>query len=179
MSSVYFNPVYATKYGVGEAILIENFQFWIGINQGNGVNLHEGRTWSFMTQQQLSDKFPFFKKKKIERLLESLCAQGIIIKGRFNKRKNDRTTWYAFNNETEFIPNKSLKILKGQNRDIDFPELEHPPYGNDPALPDIKQNNKTNYPNEGFNNATYSNKKSKFELIAAGVHHEILKRSEN
>ena len=38
----HFNIEYAKKYGILEAILIDNFQFWIAKNRANGKHFHDG-----------------------------------------------------------------------------------------------------------------------------------------
>ena len=42
-----FDVKIATEYGLVEALLMQNFQFWILRNKANGEMEREGRTWTF------------------------------------------------------------------------------------------------------------------------------------
>ena len=49
-ASIYsFNKEHAKKYGVSEAIVIKNLQFWISKNMANNYSCHDGRTWTYNT----------------------------------------------------------------------------------------------------------------------------------
>ena len=93
----------AKEYGIGCAILIRNFQFWIATNQANGQNRRDNHTWSYMTMEGFCKLFPFWSKDQIRRLLTKLTESGVIIKGSFNKNSFDRTSWYAFKDEKKWI----------------------------------------------------------------------------
>ena len=168
MSDFTFSPEHAVKYGVNEAIFIKHLQFWITKNKANDKNHFEGRTWTYNSQEALTKLFPFWNRGKIKRLLQSLVGQGIILKGNFNKKQNDRTNWYAFKNEEEFIDAKLLKNnndekrpLIGQKRPMDCPKVTNGLVNNDQPLPvnntDIKTVKKEK-------NKKEKNKKEKFEL---------------
>lgn len=97
-----FNPIYATAYGVPEAILIAHFQFWINSNLVQGINRIEGRTWTYQTRKQLASHYSYFTEKQVRRAIDSLVKQGVLVKGNFNKKGFDQTNWYAFKNEELF-----------------------------------------------------------------------------
>jgi len=98
-----FDISHAKLYGVDEAIMIKNFQYWIIKNKANGVNIHEGRVWTYNSVRSYTDIFPFWTYNQIDRILNSLRKQSILITGNFNKARYDRTRWYAFSDEHSFI----------------------------------------------------------------------------
>ena len=91
------------KYGVDEAIVIENFRFWIAKNKANGANIKAGKTWTYNSLQALCVLFPFWTEKQIRRVLDSLFHQGVIVKGQHSDSKSNRTTWYAFKHEDAML----------------------------------------------------------------------------
>src|ERR1700731_2932470 len=98
-----FSVELATKYGPECAILINHFQFWIEQNRATGKNFHDGRTWMYQTQKEISAIYPYWSEKTIFRIIQKLVEFGVIVKGNYNKSSYDRTAWYAFKNEGEFL----------------------------------------------------------------------------
>jgi len=98
-----FDISHAKMYGVDEAIMIKNFQYWIIKNKANGVNLHEGKTWTYNSVKSYTDIFPFWTYNQVDRILASLRKQSVLVTGNFNKARYDRTRWYAFSDEYSFI----------------------------------------------------------------------------
>lgn len=104
----------AEKYGVHEAIIIHHFQHWIRINQKLKRNLNLGRTWTYQTLDEIAAHFPYLSKSEVFEIIEKLCnGRGrrskkselfdpVLMKGNFNKKKYDTTTWYAFVSEEMF-----------------------------------------------------------------------------
>lgn len=94
-----FNAGHAKKYGVNEAIMLCCFIFWISKNEANGKHFHDGRTWTYNSVAAFEKLFPFWTKKQIRGVLDSLERQGVIMKGNYNEQKYDRTSWYGFTDE--------------------------------------------------------------------------------
>ena len=124
-----FNADLATKYGILEAILIQNFEFWIKKNEANERGYHEGRYWTYNSARAFSELFPYASPKKIRYALQHLIDAGIIMTGNFNNSPYDRTLWYAF---TDFY----LSIC--QKRQMEIPEKENGKVENVTPIPDIK-----------------------------------------
>lgn len=153
MTHYHFEIEHAKKYGLSEAVLIQNFRYWINQNKANEKNFHDGRYWTFNTVSAYTALFPFFSKKQIENILKSLIDQGVLIKGNYNQSTYDRTCWYAFVNESEFLmdiekekcisPNGEMEFAKRGNG---FPQKGKPIPDNKPY---IKQNrDKSHMPEE-------------------------------
>ena len=96
----------AKKFGVEEAIMLSNFQFWILKNKANEKHLHEGKTWTYNSIKSFAKLFPFWSEKQIRRILDSLIKQGVIQTGNFNNSQYDRTIWYCFVDETKWLSEK-------------------------------------------------------------------------
>ena len=99
-----FDIEHARLYGIPEAILIGNFQFWIAQNRANGKHLIEGRTWTYNSVKAFAIQFPYMTGDKIRRALESLEKQGVVVTGFHAQEKGDRKKWYAFADEGKFLP---------------------------------------------------------------------------
>lgn len=97
-----FNTIFATYYGVHEAILIAHFQHWVNYNKRLGQNFKDGRTWTYQTRKEIAAWFPYFTEKQVRAITNSLEKQGVLIKGNYNKKGFDKTIWYAFENEEIF-----------------------------------------------------------------------------
>lgn len=98
-----FNVGMAIKYGVKAAILIQYFQNSIYRNKINGLNFYEGRYWTYNSLTDLVSLYPYWTKSIIRGIIKNLKAKNVIITGNFNKNRHDRTTWYAFTNEDNFL----------------------------------------------------------------------------
>jgi hypothetical protein len=99
----FFNVDHASRYGMVEAILITNFQYWITRNKANGDHCRDGRTWTYNSVAAFAQQFPYLSADQVRRALERLIAGGVLVTGNYNARGRDRTRWYAFADEKAFI----------------------------------------------------------------------------
>ena len=97
------NVEVAVKYGVDEAIMLENIVFWIRKNQANNKHFYDGEYWTYNSVKAFSELFPFWSERQIDRILKSLEKQNAIIVGNYNKRGYDRTKWYAITSTVKSI----------------------------------------------------------------------------
>jgi hypothetical protein len=126
-----FDVEIAMTYGIEEAIIINNLQFWIRKNRANEKNSFDGRTWTYNSRKAMVDLFPYMSESKIRRIMESLVEKGILVTGNYNKSSYDRTLWYAFNDESKWQI-EPLHLSKSANGNDD---LARP-------IPDIKPDGK-------------------------------------
>lgn len=131
----HFNVELAKKYGILEAVIMNNLQYWIAKNMANGANYHDGFYWTYNSTKAFAELFPYASQKQIRTALKHLITEGIIQTGNYNKMPYDRTLWYAF---TE----KGNSIL--QNGNIHLPSRENGNYQEVKPIPDNKPNNKPN-----------------------------------
>jgi len=129
-----FDPYLAEEYGLEEAILIHHFQYWIQINHDANRNERDGRFWTYQTLEDIALRFPYFNRDKVKRIIKSLFDKGVIIKGNYNKTSFDRTVWYAFKNQENFII--------GQKRHMDGAQSPDQCGESDTPIPDTLQDTK-------------------------------------
>ena len=114
----------AIAYGQEEAVLIQNYRFWILHNKANNRHQHDGRTWTYNSIEAFSSLFPYWTTKQIRRINQSLIDQGVIMIGNYNKDRRDRTAWYAFVDE-----NGHLHLPKRENafskKGKPLPDIKH------------------------------------------------------
>src|SRR5665213_743540 len=110
-----FNVSYADDYGIECAIVIQHFLHWVGVNKRLKRNLHEKRTWTYQTLDEIAAHFPYWSKSQVFDIIEKLCIgkhrksksekldfEPVLKRGNFNKHLYDRTIWYSFVNEEKF-----------------------------------------------------------------------------
>jgi hypothetical protein len=127
-----FDVEIAMTYGIEEAIIINNLQFWIRKNRANEKNSFDGRTWTYNSRKAMVDLFPYMTESKIRRIMESLVEKSVLVTGNYNKSSYDRTLWYAFNDESKWQI-EPIHLSKSANGNDD---LARP-------IPDIKPDGKT------------------------------------
>uniref|UniRef100_UPI003F4B57B2 hypothetical protein n=1 Tax=Brachyspira catarrhinii TaxID=2528966 RepID=UPI003F4B57B2 len=120
-----FNIDIAKEYGIAEAVLYNNFLFWIKKNKANGTNYKDGKFWTYSSIKALCNLFPYMTKNQIEYSIKKLIDNNILVKAVHNDNKYNRTTWYAFCEEPEdlaVIPNPYKKEEKPEDEEKDKEE---------------------------------------------------------
>lgn len=90
-----FNIDIAKKYGIEEAILIENIAFWLKKNIANKKNFNDEYNWIYNSASAFNELFPYINPSKIRRSLLKLEDENVLLSGNYNKLKYDRTKWYT------------------------------------------------------------------------------------
>lgn len=98
-----FDTEHAKLYGLAEAVMIYNLQFWIVRNRANAEHFHDGRTWSYNSVKAFERVFDYLTSKQIRGALERLVDRGVLLTGRYSEDARDRTNWYAFSDEKRFL----------------------------------------------------------------------------
>ena len=94
-----FDTGLAERYGVDEAIVLNNLIFWISKNKANEKHFYEGKYWTYNSKKAYTKLFPFWSEGQLKRIFSSLIKNGIITVGNFNKSPLDRTNWYSLVDE--------------------------------------------------------------------------------
>jgi len=123
-----FNVEVATKYGVEEAIVLENMLFWLVKNKANKKHIIDGNVWTYNSQQALAELFPYMNRSKVQRVMSKLEKEGLILKANYNVAKYDKTTWYALTSLGYSLFKMNSALLDTNNRTS---QSEQP-------IPDIK-----------------------------------------
>jgi len=113
--------------------MISNFEYWIAKNKANDKHQYDGRTWTYNSVKAFEELFPYLTSSQIRRCLESLVEQGVLLKGDYNKNRYERTSWFAFLDESAF--------LYGQ---MDLSDLTNGDVLDDKSITDSKPNGKPN-----------------------------------
>jgi hypothetical protein len=103
MSLHSFEVEHAKRYGLAEAVLIKNFKFWIEHNIDQKYNFKDGRTWTYISLKELAKNFDYLSEKQVRTAIDHLIKDEVLLKGNYNKLSIDKTLWYAFVNENEFV----------------------------------------------------------------------------
>ena len=100
-----FNVEVATKYGMLEAVLLENINFWVAKNKANEKNFYDGFYWTYNSITALSKLFPYASRATIFRALHNLEDASLILAGNYNKDASDKTKWYTLTKKGELLLN--------------------------------------------------------------------------
>lgn len=111
-----FDVEIACKYGILEAVILNNLAFWIEHNKANNTNFHDGYYWTYNSTKAFSELMPYASPRQIQRAINHLKDENIIQTGNYNKSAYDRTLWYAFTEKGKSI--------------LPFGEMEEPKKGN-------------------------------------------------
>lgn len=140
-----FDADVAKEYGINEAVMIANFQFWISKNKANGKNFIDGHYWTYNSNKAFQELFPFWSAKTIRTTLDHLKTRGILITGNHNTKTYDRTLWFAFADEEKWVcPRRQMDLPKTANGFVEngkpIPDI----------IPDINTDNKETKNNKLF-----------------------------
>ena len=95
MDSHSFPTEIADDLGLHEALLLQHFFYWHKRNMGNNKNKIDGHYWTYNSIEGFSAIFTYISTYKIRNTLKKLEKDGYILTANHNKKKYDRTTWYA------------------------------------------------------------------------------------
>ena len=102
----HFDIDIAKEYGLIEAILLNNFWFWIEKNKANNVNYINGSYWTYNSTKAFTYLFPYLSQRQIQNALKHLRDKEILKTGKHNKSSYDQTLWYAFTDKGKSIMQK-------------------------------------------------------------------------
>jgi hypothetical protein len=102
-----FDIATAKKYGVEEAVFIENMRFWIEKNKANERHFYEGRYWTYNSAKAFTQLFPYWTTSQVNRIIKKLETAGVLLPGNFNQSAYDRTKWYSLNEEIHFTESQN------------------------------------------------------------------------
>lgn len=101
-------PELAEEIGLNESILLLQIDFMLKTSD----NYRDGKYWTFQSIHDLKKKyFNFWSTSTINRTIKSLHDKKLIHISEFNKKKYDKTRWFALNEEgLSKLKNITLKI---------------------------------------------------------------------
>jgi hypothetical protein len=169
-----FNTFIATKYGVNEAIFLNNIAFWIHQNKANNKNFHDGRYWTYNSHEAFATLFPYWTAKSVRTVINNCLKKNLLMSGNYNTKGYDRTKWYTLTDQglalfpalNPYQPSKNLICPNGH---MQLTERSHAIDRTGRPIPDVNSDNLTSSANE-FAQAwelfwkAYPVKKNKSEL---------------
>lgn len=94
-----FDVDIATRYGLQEAVFIENIRFWVLKNKANKKHFHKGKYWTYNSAKAYAELFPYWSRQQVERIISKLKEAGVLEVDHFSHNTYDRTNWYTLNEE--------------------------------------------------------------------------------
>jgi hypothetical protein len=94
-----FNLEIAEKFGLGEAVFLENIAYWVFQNMANNTHFYDDRHWTYNSQKAFSTLFPFWTRQNLRRVIDSCKKHDLILTGNYNKIVYDRTNWYTLSDK--------------------------------------------------------------------------------
>ena len=143
----HFNLKAATLFGVEEAVLLHNIFFWIEKNKANKRHFYDNNYWTYNSLDAFAKLFPYWSKRQIERIINSLIKKGALVKGNYNTSSYDRTSWYAITETVKTIyTNGEMEETKPLNGNTE--SVTTIPYTNTNSNEDKKTNSSGETPAE-------------------------------
>lgn len=144
-----FNVEIAEKYGLHEAIILENIFFWVEKNRANKRNFHNGRYWTYNSAKALSILFPYMSEDIIFRTIKSLRESGLILTDNLNENPMDRTLWYS-------LPDFVMSFWRNEHRNSAESEAPVKTFINDCELNNNNKNHDTAKLGNAYRNSVES-----------------------
>jgi len=89
----------ATKYGLEEAVIINQVRYWTSGSRTDEYKFHDGRYWVYKTYDEWHRELPFIPVRTLKRLLTSMVDRNLILTGNYSTGSHHKTKWYAVNEE--------------------------------------------------------------------------------
>ena len=103
-----FDVSVAEKLGIYEAVILENLYYWTKKNEANERHYHDGKYWTYNSRKAFAKLFPYIGERTLDRVLNNLVSNEILLKGDFNEDRFDRTMWYAFTDKGESLMSETV-----------------------------------------------------------------------
>jgi hypothetical protein len=123
-------PGLATRFGLNEAIVLQQIHYWINPKRNIGKEW-DGRRWVYNTYTQWQqDNFPFWSVDTIKRVMLKMERDGLIEStDTLNSDSRDRTKWYTINYDALHGGEGNLPPSRGgQSALLDEGNLPRSPY---------------------------------------------------
>jgi hypothetical protein len=91
------SPKIAVKFGLNEAIILQQIHYWLEVNREKNIHNIDGMTWTYNSYTEWEAQFPFMSRSTIKRAFHNLEKYHILIYRNYNRLAIDRTKWYSIN----------------------------------------------------------------------------------
>ncbi|QNK89067.1 hypothetical protein H7992_04905 [Sporosarcina sp. resist] len=150
-------PKLAQIIGLNEAIVLQQINYWVEINQKANKNFHDDFYWVYGSLDYWETQFIFWSRNTIKRTITSLEKKKLVIVGNYNRLKFDRTKWYRIDYEVLKdlenqplaqngpIEENNVNNALAQNEPMDKTKMSQSLYQNEPiSLAQIEPMDKPN-----------------------------------
>ncbi|MEY9980443.1 hypothetical protein [Lysinibacillus sp. RC79] len=131
-------PTLAAEIGLNNAIVLQQVHYWLRVSTNN----RDGHKWVYKTIDEWHEEFPFWSKRTLERVIQSLEDLEILVAGNYNKFKMDRTKWYRIKYETLH------KLHENANRQNDGMQTDNLAQSKTPNCQEGTRQNDVNVPDK-------------------------------
>lgn len=136
-------------FNLDTAVFLDTIAYWLKKNAANKLshNFQDGRYWTYITEKGLGTMFPGWSRETIRRVIRNCVSNGLLLKGNFNRKGYDRTSWYSLTDKAlEYYPKlTSIIYLDPENPDSDsMVDFNHPLVGSNPAIPILQPTSSNN-----------------------------------
>lgn len=121
---------------LNEAIVLNQLNYWLEINEKAGKNFIDGKYWVYNTYNDWkTNNFPYWSEKTIQRTFSRLESKGVVIAANYNKESFDKTKWYTI--DTEALQALVDDFKRNENDDIPrLDKMSSSSGQNDRAIPE-------------------------------------------
>ncbi len=100
-----FSVAVAARYGLLEAVLLRCLQVYIQYARADGRERQDGRIHVHFSARALAELHPYASPSTLSRALGRLTDKEVLLsRADLNAHPYDRTLWYAFKDESEWLP---------------------------------------------------------------------------
>ena len=128
-------PSLAEAFGLNEAIVLQQINYWIG--KSNIGTVHKNRRWVRNSLEQWRGNFPFWSTTTIRRILKNLVAYGVVLStDELNQKGYDQTKWYTIDQHALRTVYDALQKAKQPTETAETVEDAPPPKLGGGRIPD-------------------------------------------
>lgn len=112
---------------LNEAIVLNQLNYWLGINRKAGKNFIDDRYWVYNSYSDWKAKdFPYWSEKTKQRTFTRLENKGVVVSANYNKLGIDKTKWYTIDTEKlqELVDEFNSEEDKMTNRQDDMTDRQ-------------------------------------------------------
>lgn len=112
---------------LNEAIVLNQLNYWLGINRKAGKNFIDGRYWVYNSYSDWkANDFPYWSEKTIQRTFTRLENKGVVVSANYNKLAIDKTKWYTIDTVRlqELVDDFAIDEDKMTNRQDDMTDRQ-------------------------------------------------------
>jgi hypothetical protein len=123
-----YSPHLGMLFGCCGALFLQQVHYWCEVNKEKKQSLAEGHYWCYNTYKEWEEQFLDFDQSTLRRKIQLLVSAGVLVMGRFNKHKYDKTNWYRVDYEVleKMLKDSPMPCSSSQSNNDPLLKLEGP-----------------------------------------------------